>query len=223
MRAAVPAAGGAAVRAAARAVARWRSPSGENPRQAGASVVDLLIVVTIVASIAALAVPPLTASADAADAAAAARHVAGLVARARFEAARRNRAVALRFTTTAAEPTFSLVVDGDGDGVSAADVASGVDAEIRPPDRLSDHFGGARFAVAGSIPAIDGGVLTELDGAIRLGATQQISVAPLGTATSGTVYIASRRGVQYAVRIAGVTGRVRVLRYVPGAVPWRPV
>jgi hypothetical protein len=162
--------------------------------------------------------------ADAAEASAAARHMAGLIARARFEAARRNRVVALRFTTDGADPTFTLVADGDGDGVSAADVASGLDAEIRPPDRLSDHFGGARFAVAGAMPAIDGdGTLTELDAPIRLGAAQQLSLGPLGTATGGTLYIASRRGVQYAVRVAGVTGRVRVLRYVPGAARWQAV
>jgi type II secretory pathway pseudopilin PulG len=222
MRAADPAAGAATRRAAARPVAACPLSVGKR-LDAGASFIELLIVVTIVAATATVAVPPLTAAADAADAAAAARHVAGLIARARFEAARRNRAVALRFTTAAYEPTFSLVVDGDGDGVSAADVTAGIDTEIRPADRLSDHFGGARFAIVGSIPAIDGGVLSASDGAIRLGASQQVSVAALGTATSGTIYIASRRGVQYAIRIAGVTGRVRVLRYLPGAVPWRPV
>jgi type II secretory pathway pseudopilin PulG len=223
MRAAVPTAGGPAVRAAARAVGRGRSPKAQPPSVCGVSLIELLIVVSVVAGAAALALPPLAAAADAADGVAAARHIAALIARARFEAARRNRTVALRFSTSAAEPTFSLVVDGDGDGVGAADVASGIDTEIRPADRLSDHFGGARFAVAGSLPGIDGGTLSALDAAIRLGPSQQVSVAPLGTATSGTIYVATRRGVQYAVRIAGVTGRVRVLRYVPGAAPWRPV
>ena len=94
---------------------------------------------------------------------------------------------------------------------------------LRPPDRLSAHFN-ARFAVAGAIPEIDGtGTLTTLDAPIRLGAARQLSLSPIGTATSGTLYIASRRGVQYAVRIAGVTGRVRVLRYVPGLAQWQPV
>jgi prepilin-type N-terminal cleavage/methylation domain-containing protein len=191
---------------------------------AGYSLVEMLVVVAVVAGGAALSVPVLTAAADAAEASAAARHVAGLIARARFEAARRNRVVALRFTTEGAEPAFTLVADGDGDGVSAADVTAGLDVAIRPPDRLSDHFAGARFAVSGALPAIDGdGMITGLDAPIRLGAAHQLSLGPLGTATSGTLYIASRRGVQYAVRIAGVTGRVRVLRYVPGVARWQPV
>lgn len=204
----------AAVRAAAR-------PPGAT---AGYSLVEALIVTAIVATAAAMSMPVWSNAADAAEANAAARHIAGLIARARFEAARRSRVVALRFAEAAGETAFSLVVDGDADGVSAADVAAGLDVEIRPPDRLSDHFGGARFAVAGTMPAIDGaGMLTALDAPIRLGPAQQVSLGPLGTATSGTLYIASRRGVQYAVRIAGVTGRVRVLRYVPGEARWQPV
>lgn len=220
MRAAAPAVDLWAGRTAARIVRRRRGRRAA----AGYSLVEMLVVMAVAAGGAALSVPVLTSATDSAEASAAARHVAGLVARARFEAARRNRVVALRFTTEGGEPAFSLVADGDGDGVSAADVLAGVDVDIRPPDWLSDHFGGARFAVAGTMPAIDGdGTLTGLDPPIRLGAAQQLSLGPLGTATSGTLYIASRRGVQYAVRVAGVTGRVRVLRYVPGVERWQPV
>ena len=167
----------------------------------------------------------LTAAADRAEASAAARHMAGLIARARFEAARRNRVVALRFTTDGAEPTFTLVVDGDGDGVSAADVTSGLDVEIRPPDRLSDHFGGARFGDGRR----DAGHRRRRD-AHGNWTRRFVSAPPSNSASrrsappsSGTLYIASRRGVQYAVRVAGVTGRVRVLRYVPGAARWQAV
>jgi prepilin-type N-terminal cleavage/methylation domain-containing protein len=190
----------------------------------GYSLVELLVAVAILATAAALSVPVLLHTADAADATAAARHISALLARARFEAARRNRTVALRVVDGPGEPAFSLVADGDGDGVGAADVADGIDPMLRPPDTLSAHFGGARFAIAGGMPGIDGGgPLASTDGPIRLGTSQQVSISPLGTATSGTLYIASRRGVQYAVRIAGVTGRVRVLRYVPGEARWVPV
>ena len=189
----------------------------------GFSLVECLVVAAVVAVLTGAGLPVLIHTADATDAAAAARHVAGLVARARFEAARRNRVVALRFTDDAGDPAYSLVSDGDGDGVGSADVGDGIDVAVRPPDRLSAHFN-ARFAVAGAVPEIDGtGTLTTLDPPIRLGAARQLSLSPIGTASSGTLYIASRRGVQYAVRIAGVTGRVRVLRYVPGLAQWQPL
>ena len=184
-------------------------------------MVELLVVIAIVTPVAALSVPIFSNTADAADAASAARHIAGIITRARFEAARRHRTVAVRFGDDDADPTFSLVVDGDSDGVGAADVDAGIDAALTAPDRLSDHFRGARFAIAGGMPGIDdAGPLTALDAPIRLGPGRQVSVTPLGTSTSGTLYVASRRGVQYAVRIAGVTGRVRLLRYVPGEMRW---
>jgi type II secretory pathway pseudopilin PulG len=189
----------------------------------GFSLAELVVVAALVASLSAVGVPILVHAADTADATAAARHLAAVIARARFEAARRNRAVALRFADAGTDPAYALVVDGDGDGVAAADVAAGIDTALGPPDALSAHFH-ARFGVAGAVREIDGtGMLTSLDPPIRIGAALQISLSPLGTASSGTLYLASRRGVQYAVRIAGVTGRVRVLRYLPGAGRWQPL
>lgn len=169
----------------------------------------------------AIAVPVLERAGDTADAAAAARYVAGVVGRARFDAAREQRARALRFSRLPSV-AFTVAADGDGDGVSAADVASGIDPVVRPADRLADHFPRARFGVAGAVPAIaEARTLTSADDPIRVGSADQLTLTPLGTATSGTIYIASRGGAQFAVRIAGVTGRARVLRYDPGPRQWR--
>ena len=188
---------------------------------AGYSLVEVLLVLLTASVVLAMAVPVLDRAADAADAGAAARYVASVVARSRFDAARTQRARALRFTRLPAV-AFTVVADGDGDGVSAVDVASGVDPVVRPADRLGDHFPRARFGVAGAMPAIDESrLLTSADDPIRLGSADQLTLGPLGTATSGTLYIASRAGAQFAVRIAGVTGRARVLRFDPGGRVWR--
>lgn len=188
----------------------------------GYSLVELLIVLAVTATVLAMAVPVLDRAADTADAAAAARYVAGIVARARFDAARQQRAQAVRFSR-GLPVAFVVVADGDGDGVNAADVVAGVDPVVRASDRLVDHFPRARFGVAGAMPAIDESRwLSSSDDPIRLGSADQLTLGPLGTATSGTVYIASRAGAQFAVRIAGVTGRARVLRYDPGLRAWRP-
>ncbi len=202
---------------------RDRARGSRRPAGAGGySLVEVLLVLLIAGVALAIAVPVLDRAADTADAAAAARYVASVVARARFDAARSRRAQALRFSRL---PTvaFTVVADGDGDGVNGADVASGVDPVVRPPDRLADHFPRARFGLAGTLPAIDDTrLLTAADDPIRIGSADQLTVTPLGTATSGTLYIASRAGAQFAVRVAGVTGRARVLRYNPGARAWQP-
>jgi len=198
--------------------------SRRGPRQdatGGYSLVELLLVVVTASIVLAIAVPVLDRAADTADAAAAARYVASVVARARFDAARAQRARAVRFAPLPGA-AFTVIADGDGDGVNALDVAAGVDPVVRPADRLADHFPRARFGLAGAMPAIDEArLLTADDDPIRLGSADQLTLSPLGTATSGTVYIASRAGAQFAVRIAGVTGRARVLRYDPGARAWR--
>ena len=56
---------------------------------------------------------------------------------------------------------------------------------------------------------------------VRFGRGDILTFSPLGTASSGTLYLrASRSGEQYAVRVLGVTGRVRVLRFESAAGTW---
>ena len=46
---------------------------------------------------------------------------------------------------------------------------------------------------------------------------------PLGTATTGTLYILGRGGAQYAVRIFGETGKTRLLKFDRPAARWNPI
>jgi prepilin-type N-terminal cleavage/methylation domain-containing protein len=188
----------------------------------GFTLIEVVVVVALVGIVIGIAVPSLVRAHDTADAAGAARYVASVFARVRFDAARRQRIMAVRFSRTA-PPTFVVVMDGDGDGVAAADVSSGIDTAIGPADRLEDHFRRARFGIATTMPAIDESrTLSPADDPIRLGTADQWSVSPLGTATSGTVYVTSAGGAQFAVRIAGSTGRARVLYFDRGGATWRP-
>lgn len=206
-----------------RAAVRGSSGAGRPIGSAsGYTLVEALVVVAVIAVVLAIAVPVLTRAADNAEAAGAARYVAAVLSRTRFDAARRQRTLAVRFDRTM-PPAFAPYGDGDGDGVTSADIVAGIDRALGPPDRLERHFPGARFGIATSVPAIDAtGRLNAADDPIRFGAADQWSVSPLGTSTSGTVYITSRHGAQFAVRIAGVTGRARVLRFDRGSDAWLP-
>lgn len=188
---------------------------------AGYSLIEILVVLGIVCAMLTAAVPGLDRATETADAAAAARYLASIVARARLDAARRQRTVSVRFSR-ATPVTFSVVVDGDGDGVNAADIAAGIDTTTRAADRLEDHFRRARFGIGGPLPAIDESrTLTGADDPVRFGVADAITLTPLGTATGGTAYITSRAGVQFALRLSGVTGRTRVMRYDPGRTSWQ--
>jgi hypothetical protein len=43
---------------------------------------------------------------------------------------------------------------------------------------------------------------------------------PNGSSSSGTVYVHGRQRSQYAVRVLGATGRVRVLKFVEASRQW---
>jgi hypothetical protein len=129
--------------------------------------------------------------------------------------------MALRFETRAGDVSYRLYADGNRNGVRAADISAGVDRAIGPGERLGDLFAGVTFARDPSTPPIDGaGDAGSSTDPIRFGASNLASFTPSGTATAGTAYLAGRGPAQCAVRVLGVTGRVRLLCYRPADGQW---
>jgi len=124
----------------------------------------------------------------------------------------RSTAHGLRFSASASDYTFATVADGNRNGVRTAELASGIDRVLSEPELIATHFAGVAFGFHEGIPDADGHAAGSLDG-VRIGASRLLIVNADGTATSGTLYLRGRGRSQYAVRILGVTGRVRVLRY----------
>ena len=103
-----------------------------------------------------------------------------------------------------------MFVDGNRNGVRARDIAARVDRPLNAPARLSDLFPGVAIAVSGEAGSDP----------LRIGSSNLLSFVPLGTATSGSIYVRGRDGSQFAIRILGATGRVRVQRYDPQTRTW---
>jgi hypothetical protein len=57
---------------------------------------------------------------------------------------------------------------------------------------------------------------------VRFGASDIASFSSLGSCTPGTVFLRSKNGVQFAIRVGGATGRTRILKYYAGAGKWGP-
>ena len=55
---------------------------------------------------------------------------------------------------------------------------------------------------------------------LRFGVARMAVFSPTGTASSGTVAFLGPSGVQFVVRVAGVTGRTRVLQFDRGRRLW---
>ena len=187
----------------------------------GVALIDVMCACALIGSIAGIALPALKATRDRDIARLAARHLAMDMQRLRFEALKRNTAVAIRFDPADLGRT-RLYVDGDRDGVLQRDVDAGVDLPISESSRLSDEFAGVAPDIAHDVPDPEGGgTLLAGSDPIRIGSSNFVTFSPIATATSGTVYLAGRHGPQVCVRIFGATGRVRVLWFDAVARTWR--
>ena len=190
---------------------RWTS--------SGYTLVELLLVLAILTTVAGLALPLWSSTIEHLNASGAARHVAGRIAFARLDAIRRSSVVALRFERDGDDYRYRQFLDGNGNGLRAADVSAGIDTPLGAVERLGEHFRDVRFGLIPGIPEIDGGT-GNADG-VRIGSTSFLSLTPIGSATGGTLYIRGTRS-QFAVRILGATGRTRLFFYDTGVRRWIP-
>jgi hypothetical protein len=141
---------------------------------------------------------------------------------ARMEALKRRAHVAVRFEPDGDDYLLAFYVDGNANGVRASDIASGVDVLLRPREPLRQQFTGVRFGFEDGVPDVDGtGTLEDRD-PIRVGRSRLLSFSPTGTSSTGTVYLHGRGRRQLAVRVLGVTGRIRSLSFDFGTGTWRP-
>jgi prepilin-type N-terminal cleavage/methylation domain-containing protein len=178
----------------------------------GFTLLELLFVVAVAGTLAAIAVPQSLRALDDFQTRSAARHLAQRIGFARFDAIKGSTTHGFRFTPAALDYTLTRVADGNRNGLRAAELASGVDRVLSEPERMDRHFGGVSFGLFAGVPDADG-VSTGSGDGVRIGISRLLAVNADGTATSGTLYLRGRGRSQYAVRVLGVTGRVRVLRF----------
>jgi len=185
----------------------------------GYTLIELMLVVSVVATTSAIAIPATREAIDELRAAMATRSLSSRLMLARIDAVKRSASVALRFEPAGTDYRVTTVLDGNGNGVRTAEILSGVDAPLGVGTRLSEQFPGIQFGLLPGVPDADGNVTTDPDG-VRIGTARILTMSPDGTATAGTLYLHGRRS-QFAIRILGATGRVRVLRFDRGTRLWR--
>jgi hypothetical protein len=183
----------------------------------GVSLIEVLFGTALAATLVGIAVPATSGALDSIRTAGAARYIASRIATARINAVATSASAAVRFEPDGEDYAFTSYADGNGNGVRSADIRTGVDRATSRAERLRDHYAGVRFGLRPGIPDLDG-ARGNADG-VRIGASRILSLASNGSATSGTLYVQGRR-TQFAVRVLGATGRVRVFEYDEGAGSW---
>jgi prepilin-type N-terminal cleavage/methylation domain-containing protein len=187
----------------------------------GYSLIELVWVVALIATISVIAVPPLLAGIDESRAQAAARYMRGRLYETRMQAVSLSRNVALRFVQTPAGYTFTTYVDENRSGVLTKDIQAGIDRPLGVAERLTNHFRGVDFAVKPGVPPVDSGSPPPGGDPIKLGTSSILTFSALGTSSSGTLYIAGRKGSQFALRIFGATGKIRLLQFDEREGQWK--
>ena len=184
-------------------------------------MVELAVVLGLTVTATATALPRLLTRVDDARGEGATRYLSGRLYDTRMEAIARSTEVALRFTPTNAGYIMTAYADGNGNGVLARDIDRNIDRQLHSPEQLSVPFNGVDFGTLPGLPAIDAGDADPGDDPIRFGASHMVSFSALGTSSSGTLYVKSRGGAQYAIRVVGATARVRIFRFDSRSNRWR--
>lgn len=189
----------------------------------GMALIDALAATGLSLVMAAVAVPVVGGTLDRERVIVGTRYLAGQVQRARLESLKRAAAVAVRLAVVDDRTAVQLFVDGNGNGVLQKDIDRHVDLQLTAQEWLDDHARDVSLRINQDIDEVSGGTpLAPGDDPLRIGNTALLSFSPLGSATSGTLYVAAHRGPQMAIRVYGPTGRVRVLMFDAQARQWRP-
>jgi hypothetical protein len=189
----------------------------------GYSLTELAVTVGVVATVAAIAVPAVEAGLDEARTSGAARYLAARLADTRMEAIQRSTEVAMRFASGSHGYTYAVYADGNHNGVLARDVQDNIDRRIRAEESLASNFRNVEFGTLPGLPAIDAGGPPPGNDPIRCGTSNSLSFGPLGTSSSGTVYLLGRSRSQYAVRVFGGSAKIRVYRFDWRTARWSPL
>jgi prepilin-type N-terminal cleavage/methylation domain-containing protein len=190
-------------------------------RENGITLIELIVVIAIIGIIALCAIPAFATYRRQASVIAAGHEMRSLLREVRSRAIARGRYSGVKFVKSGKNWTYTLYDDGNGNGISNADINKGIDRRYFGPALVMPQFHTAAIALLPkTIRDPDGANLLPTDPALQFGTSTICSFSPVGSSTPGTIYISDGIDTLYAVRVYGATGKVRMLRYNAGTLKW---
>ena len=183
-----------------------------SPYARGASLVELLIVVAIAGLMLTISIPSLNDISRKRELRAASAELRSIFRKVRSRAVARGNNSAVKFRMIDGVWHYGFFDDGDGDGVTNADILSGVDPMVTAFRQVFGSTGKVRIGLP-DVPVRDaenGDVLTPHDSPVRFNRSTICSFSPMGGATPGTIYLTDGVRSAAAVVVYGVSGKVRM-------------
>ncbi len=184
---------------------------------AGLSLPELLVVVTLVGLALAFVLPSFGSIHSEVRLAAGARQMVSILHAQRWKSLSLNRYHGLFFDRDASGWRWFEVEDGNGNGLSTAEVRDGTDPKKSGPHRLGDlapatTLGYPTLGRVARIPPRRGWIDTDSD-PIRFGVSNLVAFSPRGSSSTGTLFVTDGGRGLMAIVLYGRTGRLRVWRW----------
>ncbi len=198
-------------------------PPDDGGRFRGFSLLELLVVISIMGLFVAVSVPALSTVRSSMVLRAAAQEASASLHFARSRAMSRDVNTGVKFTMAGGKWVYTIYDDTDGDGVRNDDIAAGIDIPLRSATTVlaGEHSIRIGFTEPRPNDPDTGKPFPPSAAAVQFGVSKICSFSKRGEATPGSIYLTDGRGGAAAVRVHGATGRVRILRYDPQAGVWK--
>lgn len=179
----------------------------------GYSLPEILTVIAIIGVCAMVVVPAFFTMRQRIGVRIAAAEMRSIFAKARIMAIARHKHVAVKFLRIGGTWHYALFEDGNGNGIRNVEITSGVDRLVEPYRVVLQ---GNRISRIGlplrAIPDPSGsGSVSPTASAVRFNTSTLCAFTPLGTATSGSIFLTDARHGAAALIVNGPSARIRVV------------
>ncbi len=198
-------------------------PPDEGGRFRGFSLIELLVVLSLMGLFVAVSIPALSTVRSSIVLRAAAQEASASLHFARSRAIARDVNTGVKFTMADGKWVYTIYDDTDGDGVRNDDIAAGIDVPLRGATTVLGGEHNVRIGFAHPPPndPDTGKPFSPSAAAVQFGVSKICSFSKRGEATPGSIYLTDGRGGAAAVRVHGATGRIRIIRYDSGTGKWK--
>lgn len=188
----------------------------------GTSLPELLVVLLILGLVFALSLPALSDLLAEEGLAAAAREVSGILNMARARAVFQGADVGVKWISSGGDLVLSVYQDGNGNGVTTADIRKGIDRLVAGPYWLRGKYPGISFSFVPGFDGLDpgGAPIGNVADPLRFGRSDICSFSPIGKASPGTVYLSNRNRRQAAVRVTPANAKIQSFTWHGKSLKW---